>query len=277
MRAVRPPAAGRCGRRRRRRPPTPPLASCSAAHRRVSAGRSGSGARSGCGARAASSRRRRGRPIAVRRRAARNRWCRPGAACRSRCARRSPSRSLPSGPPASASGPTWPMHGPVETPEKRASVTSGDVACAQVQVLERGRHLVRLLHAGAERAAAAQDDDVARLDRVRALALDGRDGGALGREDARAARRGGRRRRRRARSGSMAVLFTIAPSGARLPPTKRDRAGAGRARARGVRGQDHVVGIDAVRDAQPRRAGARGAPSPPTTRASRRAVVARTP
>ena len=28
------------------------------------------------------------------------------------------------GPPASASGPTWPMQAPVETPEKRASVTS---------------------------------------------------------------------------------------------------------------------------------------------------------
>ena len=37
---------------------------------------------------------------------------------------RSPSRSLPIGPPASASGPTWPMHAPVETPEKRASVSS---------------------------------------------------------------------------------------------------------------------------------------------------------
>ena len=35
---------------------------------------------------------------------------------------RSPSRTLPTGPPASASGPTWPMQAPVETPEKRASV-----------------------------------------------------------------------------------------------------------------------------------------------------------
>ena len=34
----------------------------------------------------------------------------------------SPSRTLPIGPPASASGPTWPMQAPVETPEKRASV-----------------------------------------------------------------------------------------------------------------------------------------------------------
>jgi hypothetical protein len=36
----------------------------------------------------------------------------------------SPSRRRPIGPPASASGPTWPMHAPVETPEKRASVIS---------------------------------------------------------------------------------------------------------------------------------------------------------
>ena len=34
----------------------------------------------------------------------------------------SPSRSRPMGPPASASGLTWPMQAPVETPEKRASV-----------------------------------------------------------------------------------------------------------------------------------------------------------
>ena len=32
--------------------------------------------------------------------------------------------SLPIGPPASASGPTWPMQAPVDTPEKRASVTT---------------------------------------------------------------------------------------------------------------------------------------------------------
>ena len=37
---------------------------------------------------------------------------------------RSPSRSLPIGPPASASGPTWPMQAPVDTPENRASVIS---------------------------------------------------------------------------------------------------------------------------------------------------------
>ena len=37
---------------------------------------------------------------------------------------RSPSRTLPIGPPARASGPTWPMQAPVETPEKRASVST---------------------------------------------------------------------------------------------------------------------------------------------------------
>ena len=35
---------------------------------------------------------------------------------------RSPSRTRPIGPPARASGPTWPMQAPVETPENRASV-----------------------------------------------------------------------------------------------------------------------------------------------------------
>ena len=37
---------------------------------------------------------------------------------------RAPSRSRPIGPPARASGPTWPMQAPVDTPEKRASVMS---------------------------------------------------------------------------------------------------------------------------------------------------------
>ena len=36
----------------------------------------------------------------------------------------SPSKTLPIGPPARPSGPMWPMHAPVETPEKRASVSS---------------------------------------------------------------------------------------------------------------------------------------------------------
>jgi hypothetical protein len=39
----------------------------------------------------------------------------------------SPSTSRPIGPPASPSGPTWPMQAPVDTPEKRASVTSATV------------------------------------------------------------------------------------------------------------------------------------------------------
>ena len=36
---------------------------------------------------------------------------------------KSPSRSFPIGPPASASGDTWPIQAPVDTPLKRASVT----------------------------------------------------------------------------------------------------------------------------------------------------------
>src|SRR5262249_33172671 len=47
--------------------------------------------------------------------------------------------------------------------------------------------LVRLLHAGAEGAPAAQNDDVARFDAARSLRLDGGDGGALAREHARTA------------------------------------------------------------------------------------------
>jgi hypothetical protein len=39
-------------------------------------------------------------------------------------ATRSPSRSLPIGPPDSASGDTWPMQAPVDTPLNRASVSS---------------------------------------------------------------------------------------------------------------------------------------------------------
>ena len=56
--------------------------------------------------------------------------------------------------------------------------------------------------------------------------------------------------------GSMAVLFTIAPCGARLPPTKLTVLVRPRARAT-AGAKDHVVGVDAVRLAQPLRAGAR--------------------
>ena len=41
---------------------------------------------------------------------------------------RSPSRSLPSGPPAQASGLMWPMQGPVDTPENRPSVISATLS-----------------------------------------------------------------------------------------------------------------------------------------------------
>ena len=51
---------------------------------------------------------------------------RPSSVLRSISIRtRSPSRRRPIGPPASASGPTWPMQAPVDTPEKRASVSTG--------------------------------------------------------------------------------------------------------------------------------------------------------
>ena len=66
--------------------------------------------------------------------------------------RRRRRRSLPIGPPASASGPTWPMQAPVETPEKRASVTSA-TCLAPRDELERRRELVGLFHPGAERPA----------------------------------------------------------------------------------------------------------------------------
>jgi hypothetical protein len=60
----------------------------------------------------------------------------------------SPSRTLPMGPPASASGEMWPMQAPVETPLKRASVSTA--TCLQNgRLLERGGDLVNLLHAGA--------------------------------------------------------------------------------------------------------------------------------
>ena len=99
----------------------PPPACCSAAHSRVSSGMSGSGDRSGRGAREASTR----APSSAEnvRPASPTRSTDPSKRLRSITMRIvSPSRTLPMGPPASASGPTWPMHAPVETPEKRASV-----------------------------------------------------------------------------------------------------------------------------------------------------------
>ena len=74
---------------------------------------------------------------------------------------RSPSRSLPIGPPASASGPTWPMQAPVETPEKRASVSTA-TCLPNVRYLSARGELVDLLHPGAHRPAADQHEHVAR-------------------------------------------------------------------------------------------------------------------
>src|SRR5712691_7811796 len=53
------------------------------------------------------------------------------------------------------------------------------------EMLERGCDLVDLFHPRAQGAAADQDQDVTRPEAARALALDGRDGVALAREDAR--------------------------------------------------------------------------------------------
>ena len=77
------------------------------------------------------------------------------------------------------------------------------------------------------------------------VALDGRNRGALAGEDARRARSGDTRRRARRSSGSIAVLLTMAPSGARLPRTKRP-CSSGRARRPGSGLMITVVGIDAV-------------------------------
>ncbi len=75
----------------------------------------------------------------------------------------SPSRIFPIGPPARPSGPMWPMHAPVETPEKRASVSSA--TCLPMrQMFQRAGDLVGFLHARAHRADAGQHQHVAGLD-----------------------------------------------------------------------------------------------------------------
>ena len=76
---------------------------------------------------------------------------------------RSPSRSLPIGPPASASGDTWPMHAPVETPLKRASVSTA-TCLPNGRYLQRAGELIGLLHPGAHRPAADQHEHVAGRD-----------------------------------------------------------------------------------------------------------------
>ena len=123
---------------------------------------------------------------------------------------RSPSRTLPIGPPASASGDTCPMQAPVDTPLNRASVNSA--TCCRTRG-RRGRQLIRFLHPGAERPAADEDEHVARLN---APVLDRGNRVRLGDEDARQAGEAVDAVRRRT-DGSMAVLLMTDPSGARFP------------------------------------------------------------
>src|ERR1019366_8148229 len=52
------------------------------------------------------------------------------------------------------------------------------------EMLEGGGDLINLLHAGSHGSSANQDDDLAGLDAVVAMTLDGVNGGAFGQEDA---------------------------------------------------------------------------------------------
>ncbi len=111
----------------------PPLAACRAAHRRVSSGSAGLAAKSGWAARRWSSAA--AAPASSARSAVPTISTRPSRPSRSTTISiRSPSRSLPIGPPANASGPMCPMQAPVDTPEKRASVSTDTV-------LPHGRNL----------------------------------------------------------------------------------------------------------------------------------------
>ena len=124
----------------------------------------------------------------------------PRAGCgRSRSGSGRRRRTLPIGPPASASGADV-ADARARRDAREARVGEHGDVLAERQVLQRGRDLVDLLHARAQRPAADQHQDVARLDALRPRALDRRDRRALGREDARRARSSGRRRRRRPRS-----------------------------------------------------------------------------
>ena len=165
-----PPRRRRSPPRCRRSPPArPPTAAC----RPAGPGRR---ARSGRGGRSASTRVPSSAPNSTAPSPTRSTL--PSSRLRSMTMRmRSPSRTLPIGPPASASGPTWPMHAPVETPEKRASVSTA-TCLPKLQVLQRRGDLIDLLHARSHRAAADQHQHVARLDAIGAVALDRRDGRA---------------------------------------------------------------------------------------------------
>ena len=154
-------------------PQVPPLTRCSAAHSRVSSGRSGSGARSGRGGRAARTRA-------------------PSSGPKPR--RPSPTRSTV--PSSRLRSMTISNHVAVAHLADRAAGQRlrADVAdarprrdagkagvgqhrdvLAEVEVLQGRCDLVNLLHAGAHRPAADQHQHVAGLDAVRAAALDRRD------------------------------------------------------------------------------------------------------
>ena len=88
----------------------------------------------------------------------------------------SPSRTAAIGPPAAASGATWPAIRPRVAPEKRPSVTSATESPRPAPMMRR-RHAEHLAHARpALRALVADHHDVAGDD---APALDRREGGLL--------------------------------------------------------------------------------------------------
>ncbi len=87
------------------------------------------------------------------------------------------------GPPASASGPMWPMQAPVETPEKRASVRTA-ICLPKLRCLRARGDLVDFLHAGPHRSPANQHENVAGLEAVACPLLMACDGGPFGQEDA---------------------------------------------------------------------------------------------
>ena len=132
-----------------------------AAQSRVSSGRAALGAKVGAGRAARQNagaflRARNG--VRLRPRGPWSRHCGSGQ-CSTRMM--SPSSTLPMGPPARPSGPMWPMQAPVETPEKRASVSSA-TCLPNGRCLQRAGHLIGFLHAGAQRPNARQDQHVAR-------------------------------------------------------------------------------------------------------------------
>ena len=126
------------------------------------AARSGRGGRAGQDARAGFRIRSSGRPAPTK-------FTEPSRFTRSTSiAIRSPSRSFPMGPPASASGETWPMQAPVEDAAE-SGVRQQRHVFAEGEVLQRRRELVGFLHAGAHGTAAGQHQHVAR--RMRSLLM----------------------------------------------------------------------------------------------------------